>query len=500
MSVLFVFLDGVGIGSSDPDRNPFLQAHLPGLEKLLGGRMPTLDDPSVQGPAGRAFPLDANLNVEGIPQSGTGQISLMTGDNAAVAFGRHFGPWAPVRLRPLLIERNLLRTALDSGHSAAFANAYPEGYLERAGSRFPAAPPLAADAAGLLCRHAAELALGDAVSSEIVNTGWRDKLGHSEVPRITPREAGANLARIAASVDLTFYAHYTTDSAGHKGSAGEAIMALERVDEFLSGVVDGLVEGDSLVVASDHGNLEDLTGGHTRNPVLGLLAGAATAADRLPTSILGDATEAPGGTPGSLWKTQGPRPEGSPDGTGRIDQPRLGDLLVARGYVDDVAVVRTLAAQLGLPFAEGPLTPDPDAIGLIDAPFARSRTVLPLSARNRTLRLAVSDPLDQVTLDEARFSTGRHVEVSVATASALVEAIRTSYGEDFADLVDGLPDAESTVEAQALHTVAEAAPVVQLVNHLLHEAAALGAATFTWSPRKENSSCAGGLTAYSATR
>ena len=107
---------------------------------------------------------------------------------------------------------------------------------------------------------------------------------------------------------------------------------------------------------------------------------------------------------------------------------------------------------------------------------------------------------NQVTLDEARFSTGRHVEVSVATASALVEAIRTSYGEDFADLVDGLPDAESTVEAQALHTVAEAAPVVQLVNHLLHEAAALGAATFTWSPRKENSSCAGGLTAYSATR
>ena len=286
MSVLFIFLDGVGIGPSEPDLNPFLQAELPGLERLLGGRVPTLDEPEVTGPRARALPLDANLGVAGTPQSGTGQIALLTGENAATAFGRHFGPWAPVRLRPLLLEKNVLSRALEAGHSAAFANAYPDGYLEGHGSRFPAAPPLAANAAGLLNRHAAELASGDAVSSEIVNGGWRDKLGHDEVPRITPGEAGANLARIAASVDLTFYAHYTTDYAGHQGSAKEAVAALERVDEFLSAVVDGLPEGDSLVVASDHGNLEDLTGGHTRNPVLGLLAGPAAEAERTPSSIL----------------------------------------------------------------------------------------------------------------------------------------------------------------------------------------------------------------------
>ena len=286
MSVLFIFLDGVGIGSSDPDQNPFLRAHLPGLERLLGGRIPTLDEPEVAGPTGRAIPLDATLDVAGVPQSGTGQISLMTGENAALTFGRHFGPWAPVSLRPLLLGKNVLSSAVAAGHSAAFANAYPEGYIKGPGSRFPAAPPLAADAAGLLCRHAAELATGHAVSSEIVNTGWRDRLGHGEVPQITPYEAGMNLARIATSVDFTFYAHYTTDSAGHTCDAEEAVEALERVDQFLSAVVDGLGDGDALVVASDHGNLEDLTGGHTRNPVLGLLAGAAATTDRPPSSIL----------------------------------------------------------------------------------------------------------------------------------------------------------------------------------------------------------------------
>ena len=161
---------------------------------------------------------------------------------------------------------------------------------------------------------------------------------------------------------------------------------------------------------------------------------------------------------------------------------RLGDILVARGYVDDVAVARTLATQLRLPFADGPLTPDPAAIRLIEGPFARTRTVLPLSAGHRTLRLAISDPLDQVTLDEARFSTGRHVEAVVAAPSVLVDAIRTAYGEALEDLVDGLPDADEAVEAHVSDAVTEAAPVVRLVNHILHQAAALGASDVHLEP------------------
>lgn len=285
--ILFVFLDGVGIGPADPDLNPFLSARLPGLGRLLGGGLPTLDTPEVSGPIARTLPLDATLGVEGMPQSGTGQITLLTGENAALAFGRHFGPWAPVRLRPLLAERNVLSRARAAGLRVAFANAYPKGFLRVGRSRFPAAPPLAAEAAGVLDRHADDLASGDAVSSEILNTGWRDHLGHTEVPRITPGEAGENLAHIANGADLTFYAHYSTDQAGHQEDRADAVEALERVDEFLSSAFDGLAPGGSLVVASDHGNLEDVTGGHTRNPALGLLAGPAAHADALPTSIQG---------------------------------------------------------------------------------------------------------------------------------------------------------------------------------------------------------------------
>jgi hypothetical protein len=272
--VLLIFLDGVGIGLDDAASNPFFRARLPSLRTLLGGEMPHLDAPEVETSKASAFPLDALLGVEGLPQSGTGQTALLTGRNAPAIYGRHFGPWVPVRLRPLLKEQNLLSRAQEFGFSCAFANAYPRGFQQSRWARRPAAPPLAAQAAGLLTRHQEELARGRAVSSEIVNTTWRERLALPHLPDVTPREAGANLAAIAAGVRLTFFAHYATDLAGHSRRMKPAVEALERVDAFLGGLIPYLDAGTLLVVASDHGNIEEATTGHTRNPTLGLLVGA----------------------------------------------------------------------------------------------------------------------------------------------------------------------------------------------------------------------------------
>ncbi|MSR35461.1 MAG: hypothetical protein EXR95_02285 [Gemmatimonadetes bacterium] len=186
-SVVLAFLDGVGIGPADAAVNPFLRARLPTLSGLLDG-VPTLDRPRRNGARAAAFPLDATLGVEGTPQSGTGQATLLTGVNAAQRFGRHFGPWTPVALRPLVEERSILRRGLDAGITVAFADAYPKGWPNE--RRRLAAPPLAARAAGLLDRHEEHLARGEAVASEILNTGWRDGLGFEDLPVITAAGAG----------------------------------------------------------------------------------------------------------------------------------------------------------------------------------------------------------------------------------------------------------------------------------------------------------------------
>ncbi|HSR42040.1 MAG TPA: alkaline phosphatase family protein, partial [Longimicrobiales bacterium] len=110
-----------------------------------------------------------------------------------------------------------------------------------------------------------------------VNTRWRAHLGHRTLPETTPRQAGRNLARIASGARLTFYAHYATDHAGHRGGMEGAVAALERVDGFLSGILDRLPDDTRLLVASDHGNVEDVTAQHTLNPSLAVVAGPGAA-------------------------------------------------------------------------------------------------------------------------------------------------------------------------------------------------------------------------------
>jgi hypothetical protein len=146
-------------------------------------------------------------------------------------------------------ERSVLRRAAEAGHRVAFANAYPRGWPGPHGSRRLAGPPLAARAAGVLDRHEEDLGRGDAVASEIVNESWRRHLGHASLPDVTPSEAGANLARIARGADLTLFAHYATDAAGHAQDMGRAVAALERVDAFLGGVLSELAADTLLLVA-----------------------------------------------------------------------------------------------------------------------------------------------------------------------------------------------------------------------------------------------------------
>lgn len=268
--IVFVFLDGVGIGENDAGVNPLVAARLPVIRSLLGGRLPVrgeVDSLPAGTPAVLA-PADATLGVQGKPQSGTGQTALLTGDNAPAILGRHFGPWVPTALRDLLAERNVLRRAAHAGCEVAFANAYPEGFLDGVGKRRPrpAAPPLAARAAGALTRHAAELREGRAVASSITNEAWRMHLD-AEVPEITAERAGRNLARLSTEAALTLFAHYDTDLVGHRGDLEAAVRTMERVDAFLGGLLAEIGDRALLLVASDHGNIEEVGAGHTLNPV-----------------------------------------------------------------------------------------------------------------------------------------------------------------------------------------------------------------------------------------
>jgi 2,3-bisphosphoglycerate-independent phosphoglycerate mutase len=268
-AILLVFLDGVGIAEDDPLTNPIAAAHLPTIRRLIGGNL-VCDrmrgrlraDPAI------ARGIDATLDVPGLPQSGTGQTALLTGTNAPRIFGRHFGPWVPTGLRDLLVRENLFRRALSLGRSVAFANSYPRGYLDGEGraARRPGAFPFAAASAGVLTRDQRALRAGDAIVSSIVTDRWRE-LVDPDAPLVRPAEAGDHLARISSAHDLTVFAHFDTDFVGHRGGLTDGVAVLERIDDFLDGLARGLADDTLLVITSDHGNLETVGTGHTRNQV-----------------------------------------------------------------------------------------------------------------------------------------------------------------------------------------------------------------------------------------
>jgi hypothetical protein len=283
--VVFFFVDGVGLGD-DGDANPFTAAALPALAGLLDGRVPLAGAAPFHGHRASLVGLDASHGAPGTPQSGTGHTTLLTGVDAVERFGRHYGPWVPTALRPLVAEASILARAKDAGRRVAFANAYPEELMDRVPADVPVAeavtsgrlgplrsgPPLAALGAGLLTRHTDALRRGDALASEITNDGWIERL-HRDLPRITPGDAGRNLAGIVADHDLTLYAYYTPDYVGHRGTREEAVESLERFDGCLAGLLEALPDDALLIVASDHGNVEDTTAEHTANPALGLVVG-----------------------------------------------------------------------------------------------------------------------------------------------------------------------------------------------------------------------------------
>ena len=276
MSVLFLFVDGFGIGPADPATNPVARLLLPGFADLLGGRRPSADHLPVEAPGLLARGIDACLGVAGRPRSGTGHVSIMAGLNAAALIGRHEGPYPGTELRRILRSGRTLPNVLRrSGRRVAFANAFSPLFHERrtrSKERWSGFG-LACDLAGLEIRGMADLQAGRAVSAWPTNHLWVEQ-GHPVVP-IAASEAGARLARLALDHDLTFYEYFAADFAGHRGDRPLMERAVVELDQVIAGAWPALrAAGGSLLIASDHGNVEDWTlPGHTTNPALFVAAG-----------------------------------------------------------------------------------------------------------------------------------------------------------------------------------------------------------------------------------
>jgi 2,3-bisphosphoglycerate-independent phosphoglycerate mutase len=274
--LFFLFLDGVGIAPPGAAGNPFDVFPMLRTERILGEGIFRTGEGARSASGVSVRTIDATLGVDGLPQSGTGQAAILTGENAPALLGRHFGPYPHSTLRPLLEEQNLFRELSRRGRSCAYLNAFPRqyfAYLQRH-PNLTGAFPTSWRMAGNRLNDDSALADGTALSADCTSEGWK-RMGYPDLPVITPEDASDVAMKVLGKTEFVLYEYYYTDHAGHGRPGARAEVILPMLDRFISALAEKIVAaGHTLLITSDHGNLEDLSRKtHTLNPVPFITAG-----------------------------------------------------------------------------------------------------------------------------------------------------------------------------------------------------------------------------------
>jgi len=267
--LFFFFIDGVGIGENDPEHNPLTGLFAPFIKNrpFAGVSVPHIEDETV------LLPVDPLLGVEGVPQSATGQTTIMTGINAAAYLGYHLLAFPNQQLLPLIKEHSLFRRLSRHGVKVTSANLYSRSFFterrKRRRNMFPVST-LSVEAAGLPFRYLEDYQQQKAVFTDITNEMLIER-GYP-VERISPGEASRRISLIMEDHDLVFFEYFLTDTYGHSREREKLLHSVEIINEFLISVRGESREQTDIMVISDHGNAEDMhTGDHTYNPVPFLL-------------------------------------------------------------------------------------------------------------------------------------------------------------------------------------------------------------------------------------
>lgn len=269
-----IFLDGVGIGRQDAEFNPFFKYGFRTFTEIFG-EIPHLKKSRLTGDNAFLFPVDACMGVPDIPLSGTGQTSIYCGINAPRIIGKHFGPYPYSTLIPYLEKQNIFREFLNRDMKVSFANAYPQIFFDyiNSGRKRLSATSLSCLLSGVPLKTEDDLRKGNALSAEIDNSRWVEKLNY-DLPVIKPKTAAKRLLKIASKNHFTLFEFFHTDHLGHGRIAEWMERTIKTLDEFLLYVLSNIPENMTVIVCSDHGNFEDLSiKMHTLNPSLTITAG-----------------------------------------------------------------------------------------------------------------------------------------------------------------------------------------------------------------------------------
>jgi general secretion pathway protein E len=159
---------------------------------------------------------------------------------------------------------------------------------------------------------------------------------------------------------------------------------------------------------------------------------------------------------------------------------KIGKLLVDLGYVSEKDCLAVVSEHLGFrAIGEAEYPPAPVVENVLTLRFMKQCKFVPVALEDKVLTLAMTDPLDQATLDSVRQATGFEVKPLLGAESEIMEAIEKYYGSaasTFGRIIEGIDEgnienlADEIEDIEQLKDLASEAPVIRLVNLIMQRA------------------------------
>jgi len=259
-SVILFFIDGVGIGEANQDNPLYFVKNIEPLGNFKNSSDEIIFD-------GILIPTDPRLEIEGRPQSASGQTTILTGINAPKFLGYHKQGFPNEKLREVIKENSIfLQLKNLKIEPVIFANTYtPQFFTEK--QRWKSATTCAVEAADLRFRKLPDLLGKKALFHDFTNQNLIER--GFDAPIFSPADAAEILANLSHDFRFTLYEHFITDKIGHDQDFEKASIHLPVLAEFIRETLKRIdLEKTTFILTSDHGNIEDLSvRNHTLNDV-----------------------------------------------------------------------------------------------------------------------------------------------------------------------------------------------------------------------------------------
>ena len=166
----------------------------------------------------------------------------------------------------------------------------------------------------------------------------------------------------------------------------------------------------------------------------------------------------------------------------------VGRLMLKMGFIAETDLAELFAECTKLPRIPGEMIPlQPVLDAEISPRFLREIQAVPVADDGNTLQVAIADPTREDIVPGLHLATGREIQLALALPSEIAAAIERQYGEGRSAMHQATEGVEiaghyDEEDVEHLRDLASEAPVVRMVNLILHKAVELGASDIHIEP------------------